>query len=55
LPVGRLGSDAFKHEGYDMRQPQYIALAGQVGLGIFEYKSPQGRRSSITHRVVSVS
>jgi uncharacterized protein (DUF362 family) len=53
--VGRLASDPFKHEGYDIRQPQYIAVAGQVGLGIFDYKSPAGRRSSIDHRVLTSS
>jgi hypothetical protein len=53
--VGRLAADPFKHEGYDIRQPQYIAVAGQIGLGIFDYKSPLGRRSSIDHRVLDVS
>ncbi len=53
--VGRLAADPFKHEGYDIRQPQYIAVAGQIGLGIFDYKSPLGRRSSIDHRVLNVS
>jgi hypothetical protein len=53
--VGRLAADPFKHEGYDIRQPQYIALAGQAGLGNFDYKSPNGRRFSIDHRVVTVS
>jgi hypothetical protein len=53
--VGRLAVDPFKHEGYDIRQPQYIAVAGQLGLGIFDYKSPLGRRFSIDHRVLHVS
>ena len=53
--VGRLAADPFKHEGYDIRQPQYIAMAGQIGLGIFDYKSPSGRRFSIDHRVLNVS
>jgi uncharacterized protein (DUF362 family) len=53
--VGRLAADPFKHEGYDIRQPQYIALAGQAGLGNFDYKSPNGRRFAIDHRVVTVS
>jgi uncharacterized protein (DUF362 family) len=53
--VGRLAADPFNHEGYDIRQPQYIAVAGQVGLGYFDYKSPRGRRFSIDHRVVQVS
>jgi uncharacterized protein (DUF362 family) len=52
--VGRVASDPFKHEGYDIRQPQYIAVAGQVGLGIFDYKSPNGRRFSIDHRVTTI-
>jgi uncharacterized protein (DUF362 family) len=53
--VGRLASDPFKHEMFDIRQPQYIAVAGQVGLGNFDYKSPNGRRFSIDHRVVTAS
>jgi uncharacterized protein (DUF362 family) len=53
--VGRLAADPFKHERYDIRQPQYIAVAGQVGLGNFDYKSPLGRRFSIDHRVMSLS
>ncbi len=53
--VGRLAVDPFGHEGYDIRQPQYIALAGQAGLGNFDHKSPNGRRFSIDHRVVSTS
>jgi uncharacterized protein (DUF362 family) len=53
--VGKLAADPFKHEGYDIRQPQYIALAGQAGLGNFDYKSPRGRQFSIAHRVVQVS
>jgi uncharacterized protein (DUF362 family) len=53
--VGQLAADPFKHEGYDIRQPQYIAVAGQVGLGIFDYQSPKGRRFSIDFRVVTTS
>jgi uncharacterized protein (DUF362 family) len=52
--VGRLAADPFKQEGYDIRQPQYIAVAGQVGLGNFDYKAPTGRRFSIDHRVLNV-
>ena len=33
--VGKLGLDA-EREGFDMRQPQHIALAGALGLGEFE-------------------
>jgi uncharacterized protein (DUF362 family) len=53
--VGHLGADPFKHEMFDIRQPQYIAVAGQAGLGSFDFKSPQGRRFSIDHRVVTIS
>ncbi len=52
--VGRLAADPFGHEGYDIRQPQYIALAGQAGLGIFDYKSPYGRRFSIDHQILNL-
>jgi hypothetical protein len=52
--VGRLGFDA-EREGFDIRQPQHIALAANLGLGIFDYKSPRGRRFSIDHRVIQVS
>jgi hypothetical protein len=52
--VGRLIADPFKQEGYDIRQPQYIALAGQAGLGNFDYKSPNGRRFSIDHRIINI-
>jgi uncharacterized protein (DUF362 family) len=53
--VGRLAADPFKNEGYDIRQPQYIAVAGQVGLGNFDYKAPTGRRYSIDHRVLNIT
>jgi uncharacterized protein (DUF362 family) len=52
--VGRLVADPFNQEGYDIRQPQYVALAGQAGLGNFDYKSPNGRRFSIDHRVINM-
>jgi hypothetical protein len=56
-PVAASGSkaiDPLKSEGFDVRQPQHIALAGALGLGSFDFKSPRGRRFSIQHRVVSV-
>ncbi len=52
--VGRLAMDS-EREGFDVRQPQHITLAANLGLGIFDYKSPRGRRFSIDHRVVNVS
>ena len=52
--VGKLGLDADR-EGFDIRQPQHIRLAANLGLGVFDFKSPKGPRASINHRVVSVS
>ena len=51
--VGKMGLDA-EREGFDIRQPQHVALAGNLGLGIFDFQSPLGRRHSIDHRVVEV-
>jgi uncharacterized protein (DUF362 family) len=52
--TGRLGKDPFNTEGFDVRQPQHIALAASLGLGFFDYKSPRGRRQSINHQVVTL-
>jgi hypothetical protein len=49
--VGRAAQDADR-EGFDIRQPQHIILAGHLGLGIYEFDSPRGRRQSIDHRVI---
>ena len=51
---GKLGVDPLGSEGFDVRQPQHIALAGALGMGNFDYKSPRGRRASIQHKVVKV-
>ena len=56
-PVAASGGkaiDPLKSEGFDVRQPQHIALAGALGMGFFDHKSPRGRRFSIQHRVVTV-
>jgi Domain of unknown function (DUF362) len=52
--TGAVAIDPLKTEGFDVRQPQHIALAGALGMGYFDYKSPKGRRLSIQHRVVEV-
>jgi hypothetical protein len=52
--TGKTGLDPLGTEGFDIRQPQHIALAGSLGIGLFEFKSPRGRRQSIDHRVVTV-
>jgi hypothetical protein len=51
--VGKLGADADR-EGFDIRQPQHISIAANLGLGIFDYKSPLGRKFQVDHRVVNV-
>ncbi len=52
--VGKLAADPFGKEGFDVRQPQHIPLAANLGLGIFDKKSPRGRRHSLQHRVVEI-
>jgi uncharacterized protein (DUF362 family) len=52
--VGKLGLDADR-EGFDIRQPQHIRLAAHLGLGVFEFDSPRGRRHSIQHTVVNLA
>ena len=47
--VGRLAADPLKHEMFDIRQPQYIAVAGQARSGKLRLKSPRaGVSRSIT-------
>lgn len=50
--AGKLGLDPLGTEGFDIRQPQHIRLAANLGLGLFEFNSPRGRRFSIDHRVI---
>jgi uncharacterized protein (DUF362 family) len=52
---GRFGLDPLKTEGFDIRQPQHIPLAAHLGLGIFDFSSPKGRRHSIRHQIVTVA
>jgi hypothetical protein len=53
--AGKLGLDPLKTEGFDIRQPQHIALAANLGLGIFPFDSPRGKRDEIQHQVVSIA
>jgi hypothetical protein len=56
-PVAASGAkalDPLGMEGFDVRQPQHIALAGALGLGYFDLKSPKGRRFSIQRTTVKV-
>jgi hypothetical protein len=52
---GKLALDPLKREGFDVRQPQHIPLAAHLGLGIFEFKSPRGRRHEIQHQVINIT
>ncbi len=52
---GRLGLDPLNTEGFDIRQPQHIPLAANLGLGIFPFDSPRGRRNEIQHRVLTIA
>lgn len=52
--TGKAALDPLGTEGFDIRQPQHIALAGNLGLGRFDFNSPQGRRRSIDHRIIDV-
>jgi hypothetical protein len=52
---GKLGLDPLKREGFDIRQPQHISLAGNLGLGIFPFDSPRGKRNEIQHRVLTIA
>ncbi|WP_435007165.1 DUF362 domain-containing protein [Tundrisphaera lichenicola] len=53
--TGQAGIDPFGTEGFDIRQPQHITLAGNLGLGNYDFKSPRGRRFAIDHRVIPVT
>ena len=53
--VGRTGLDPLKTEGFDIRQPQHIPLAAHLGLGIFDFDSPRGKRNSIQHRIIKLT
>jgi Domain of unknown function (DUF362) len=53
--AGRTGLDPLKTEGFDIRQPQHIPLAAHLGLGIFDFDSPRGKKNSIQHQVVNLT
>ena len=45
--VGRRGKNPTGTEAFDFRQPQHIAGAGALGLGVYD-------RAKIDHRVVKL-
>jgi hypothetical protein len=50
--VGKMGVDA-EREGFDIRQPQHIVLAGLLGLGVFDLKPAKPGAPAIDHRVIN--
>jgi hypothetical protein len=56
--VGKLGLDE-RRERFDLRQPQHIALAANLGLGIFRLPGEAGREAQagtfIDHRVIRLT
>ena len=46
--AGKMGKDPTKTEAFDYRQPQHIAGAGALGLGVSD-------KEKITHRVVTLA
>lgn len=52
--TGRTALDPLGTEGFDVRQPQHIALCSTLGLGVFEVGSGVGKKPGIEHRVVTV-
>jgi hypothetical protein len=54
--TGKAGLDPLGTEGFDIRQPQHIPLAGNLGLGVFDLKTDRTKpgQAVIDHRIVSV-
>ena len=52
--AGRIALDPLNREEFDVRQPQHIPLAGALGLGLFDSKSPRGRRFSMHHETIQI-
>jgi uncharacterized protein (DUF362 family) len=51
--TGKSALDPLGTEGFDVRQPQHISLAGNLGLGYFELEATPGR-GKIDHRVINI-
>jgi Domain of unknown function (DUF362) len=54
--TGKAGLDPLGTEGFDIRQPQHVPLAGNLGLGVFDLKTDQTKpgQAVIDHRIVTV-
>jgi hypothetical protein len=53
--VGQMGLDPLNREGFDIRQPQHIPLAANLGLGVFDAKSPISGGKPMEHRLIELS
>jgi hypothetical protein len=54
--TGKAGQDLLGTEGFDIRQPQHIPLAANLGLGIFDLPTTQAKPGQrvIDHRVITI-
>lgn len=52
--TGKAALDPLGTEGFDVRQPQHIPLCANLGLGVFDFPSADGKKPGIEHRVVQV-
>jgi len=54
--TGKTGLDPLGTEGFDVRQPQHIPLAGNLGLGVFDLPTPRSQPGQpvIDHRVATM-
>jgi uncharacterized protein (DUF362 family) len=54
--TGKSGLDPLGTEGFDIRQPQHIPLAANLGLGVFDLKSAQTKPNQhvIDHRIIQL-
>ncbi len=53
LPAG-LGLTLSKTEGFDIRQPQHIKLAANLGLGVFDFEPANIKRPAIAHLIFTL-
>ena len=55
--TGKTGLDPLGTEGFDIRQPQHVPLAGNLGLGIFEFPTTPTKpgQPRIDHRVINLA
>ncbi|MFO0908811.1 MAG: DUF362 domain-containing protein [Isosphaeraceae bacterium] len=51
--TGKTALDPLGTEGFDVRQPQHIPLAANLGLGVFDFESVRGG-PAIDHRKITI-